>query len=288
MLSALDTSNLTALWARRRAGVATRLVVSERNMLSCRAAHGPRRHRRLPEQVRLFYPEADALAAVSDGVARDLAGLLGLPPDAVHTTYNPVLTPDLSRRAREPLHHPWLRTGQPPLLLAAGKLRPQKGFTTLLEAFARLRARRSARLLILGEGPLRRSLEARVRGLGLERDVALPGFARNPFAFMARCSAFVLASEWEGLPGVLIQALACGAPVVATDCPSGPREILEGGRHGTLVPVGDPAALALALERVLGSPPARPAGGRGLDRFTLESSAERYLRLLVPAPGPRG
>jgi glycosyltransferase involved in cell wall biosynthesis len=284
MLSALDYSNLTALWARRLAGVPLRLVVSERNMLSLRAARGARRLRSLPDKVRRFYPEADALAAVSDGVAEDLARVLEACRAAVHTTYNPVVTPDLEERARERLDHPWLLPGEPPLLLAAGKLRPQKGFPPLLEACARLRAQRPARLLILGEGPERRRLEARVRALGLAGDVSLPGFQRNPFAFMARCGAFVLSSEWEGLPAVLIQAMACGAPVVATDCPSGPAEILGAGAWGPLVPVGDPEALAGAIARVLDAPPAPERLKARAGLFAAEPSAARYLDLLLGGP----
>src|SRR5690606_37626457 len=134
----------------------------------------------------------------------------------------------------------------PPVLVAAGRLVPQKNFPLLLAAFAQLRAQRPARLLILGEGRERPRLEAAAHELGIAADVALPGHVDNPYAAYARASLFVLSSDWEGLPTVLIEALACGCPIVATDCPSGPAEILQGGRYGSLVPMGDAAALAQA------------------------------------------
>jgi glycosyltransferase involved in cell wall biosynthesis len=281
LLSALNYTNLTAVWARRLAGVPLRLVLSERNTLTLRAARGPRRLRSLPDKVRRFYPEADALVAVSDGVAEDLSAVMGIPRSEVRTIYNPVVTDEIATLASEPLDHPWFAPGQPPVVLAAGKLRRQKGFAVLLEAFALLRARGPARLLVLGEGPDRSRLEQQARSLAVEADVAFPGFEKNPFRFMARSAVFALSSEWEGLPAVLIQAMACGCPVVSTDCRSGPAEILEKGAWGPLVPVGDAGALAGSLAEVLASPPARE-GLIGRARFfSVDTSASRYLDLLV-------
>jgi len=280
MLSALNATNITALWGRRVAGVATRLVVSERNTLSQRAA-GESGLAGLPKVVGRFYPEADAIAAVSNGVADDLARTAAIPRGSIHTTYNPVVTPDIERLAREPIDHPWFATDGPPLILGAGKLKRQKDFLTLIEAFAQLQAKRSARLMILGEGPQRARLEARVRELGIQESVAMPGFVANPFAYMARASAFALSSAWEGLPGVLVQALACGCPVVATDCPSGPREILDNGTYGPLVPVGDNRALCAAIERVLEFPAAAERLRERAQIFSAERVAARYLALLA-------
>jgi len=287
LLSALNYSNLAAIWARDLAGVPTRLVVSERNTLSVRAARERRRRLRvLPRLVRALYPRADAILAVSDGVADDLARLTGIPRERITTTGNPVVTEDLARRAAAPLEHPWLAPGAPPVVLGAGKLKPQKDFATLLRAFARLRTRRAARLVILGEGPERARLTALARDLGVADDVALPGFVAEPFPWLARAAVFALSSAWEGLPGVLVQALACGTPVVSTDCPSGPREILEDGRLGPLVPVGDADALAAALERTLEAPPApEPLRTRARD-FAVGPVAERYLAALLADGAP--
>jgi glycosyltransferase involved in cell wall biosynthesis len=282
MLSALNYTNITALWSHHLAGVPTRLVVSERNTLSVRAGREVRRRlRALPRLVRRFYPWADGVVAVSAGVAEDLAQVTGIPRSEIRTTYNPVVGPEIAVQAAAPLDHPWFASGEPPVLLAAGKLKPQKGFTTLLEAFALLRRRRPARLIVLGEGPQRRELEARVHALGIENDVALPGFVANPFAYMARSAVFVLSSAWEGLPGVLIQAMACGCPVVATQCPSGPAEILEKGEHGPLVPVGDAPALSTAIESVLEAPPDSDQLRGRAGAFSVESSVDRYLESLV-------
>jgi glycosyltransferase involved in cell wall biosynthesis len=195
-----------------------------------------------------------------------------------------VVTPELEGLARAPVAHPWFAGEGPPVLLGAGRFVAQKDFSTLLEAFARVRAVRPARLMILGgsKRPVReRRLRALAEHLGVGADVALPGLVANPFACMARASAFVLSSRWEGLPGVLIEAMACGCPVVSTDCPSGPREILAGGMYGPLVPVGDAAALAEAILRVLAAPPDRVRLRARAAQFSVERAVDRYLAVLL-------
>jgi glycosyltransferase involved in cell wall biosynthesis len=287
MLSALNYSNLAAVWARRLAGVPTRLVVSERNTLSVRARRSSERSlRALPAMIARFYPWADAVTAVSQGVSDDLARITGIPRAAITTTWNPVVSPALVAAAAEPLDHPFFRPGEPPVVLGAGKLRPQKDFATLLDAFARLRAERPARLVILGEGPEAGALRVRARRLGVSSDVSFEGFVANPFAYMARAAVFALSSAWEGLPAVLIQAMACGCPVASTDCPSGPAEILEGGAHGPLVPVGDAGALAAAMLRLLDAPTDREQLRRRAGEFSVDRVAERYLAVLLPPAVP--
>jgi glycosyltransferase involved in cell wall biosynthesis len=197
----------------------------------------------------------------------------------MHILPNPVVTPDLASKAAEPLDHPWFRPGEPPVVLGVGRLSKQKDFATLIRAFDRVRRARGARLMILGEGPERAGLQALADELALSQDVALPGFASNPFAYMARAGVFVLSSAWEGMPGALIQAAACGAPVVATDCESGPREVLQDGRYGRLVPVGNPAALADAILSTLDQPrTAVPA--EAIERFTRNAAVSGYLEVL--------
>ncbi len=289
MLSALNYSNLAALWARRLAGVPTRLVVSERNTLSLRASRSSQRSlRALPAMIRRFYPWADAVTAVSDGVADDLARVSGLPRSEIVTTWNPVVSPALYEAAAQPLEHAWFRPGEPPVVLGVGKLRPQKDFATLIDAFAKVRAKRPARLMILGEGSEEGRLRVRARRLDVSTDVALEGFVANPFAYMARAAVFALSSAWEGLPSVLIQAMACGCPVVSTDCPSGPSEILEGGAHGPLVPVGDSDALASEILRLLDSPPDREGPRRRAEDFSVERVALRYLAVMLGPSQARG
>jgi glycosyltransferase involved in cell wall biosynthesis len=195
-----------------------------------------------------------------------------------------VVTNDLDTLAGTPLGHPWFLPGQPPVVLAAGRLTRQKDFRTLLRAFARLVSGRDLRLVILGEGPDRGALTTEINALGLNDRVALPGFDDNPFRWMARARLFVLSSAWEGLPGVLIQALACGTPVVSTDCPSGPREVLDDGRFGPLVPVGDVAALAAAMERTLDDPMPAAALKARAACYRIAPVTRQYLAALGLAP----
>lgn len=281
LLSMMVHTNIVALWACRLAGVSTRTVVSERVTLSWRTEHAKSKRGWLwPWLIRRFYSWADAIIAVSNGVADDLTQVAGIPREYVRTIYNPIVRPELHEKAQAPLDHPWFKPGQAPVVLAAGRLTEQKGFSTLIQAFARVRQAQPARLLILGEGEQRSALEALSRQLGLDSDVRLPGFEANPYRYMARASVFVLSSRWEGLPGVLIEALACGVRLVATDCPSGPREILSDGKYGQLVPVGDVAALAQAIEAALVGKTPRPSP-ESWRPFELENVVNQYMNVLL-------
>ncbi len=282
LLSTLEHANVLALVVRRLApGV--RVVVREANTASRELRGGSAADRILFRAMRWAYPGADALVAVSTGVSRDLTGALGVPPERVHVIHNPVLTARVRRGAEEPLDHPWFAAGQPPVVVGTGRLAPQKRFDTLLRAFARARRRTDCRLVILGEGDERGRLEALARELGVSEEAQLPGFVTNPFPYMARAGAFVLSSAFEGLPNVLIQALSLGTPVVATDCPSGPDEILDGGRLGALVAVGDDAAMADAIVAALAAPRREPPP-EWYRRYDQAAVARRYLEVLGVAP----
>lgn len=282
MLSVMNYANIVSLWARRSSCVATRLVVSERNTLSQEVEHTSSQSGALmPWLIKRFYPWADDIVAVSKGVADDLTGVTNLPRERIKVIYNPIVTPEFKEKVEAPVTHPWLDDPQTPVLVAAGRFRPQKGFPCLLRAFAEVRRTRPVRLLLLGDGPDRDALEALVRELGLESDVSLPGFVANPYPYIARATAFVLSSGWEGLPGVLIEALYCGVPLVSTDCPSGPREILADGKYGELVPVGNVPALARAIELALANkvpPPPRESW----QPFEQEAVVSQYLNVLLP------
>lgn len=281
MLSALNYVNIVALWAKRLARVSTRVVVSERNTLSQGSQHASsRRYKLMPWLVKRFYPWADGIVAVSKGVADDLVQLTDIPRDRIHVIYNPIVTPQLWEQAQVAIEHPWFGPDQPAVILAVGRLKPQKDFPTLIRAFARVRQTHPARLLILGEGVERPSLEALVRQLGLEQNVSLPGFVPNPYPYMVRASLFVLSSAYEGLPGVLIEALACGVPLIATDCPSGPREILANGKYGQLVPVGDEVTLAHTIELVLAGKITRPPQ-ESWRPFELQTVTNQYIQVLL-------
>ena len=280
VLSALSHANVVAIMAHLLARSRSRLVVSERNVIATEGTDVTNeRGRWLRHLMRLTYPLADAAVAVSNGVRDDLVAIIGVSKDRVRTIYNPVVDERLLARSYEPVSHPWFAPNEPPVILGVGRLTPQKDFATLVRAFAIARKQRNMRLMILGEGELRRELEALVRSLGIENDVTFPGFAENPFAYMRRAAVFVLSSRWEGLPGVLIQAMACGTPVISTDCHSGPAEILENGRWGRLVPVGDVDAIAMAILATLESRN-HPDVARRAQDFAVERALEEYLQVL--------
>ncbi len=289
LLSAANHVHLVALLARRLSGRPIPLVLRASNNPEGNLQHYPPLQKPLRWFLRglatRLYPQADGVIVVSRGVAERLIRLTGMPAEKIAVIYNPVVGPELLRQAAAPLTHPWLAPGQPPVILGAGKLKLQKDFPTLVRAFAKVRRQRAARLIILGEGRERQALHGLVAELGLSADVDFPGYVRNPYPWMARAAVFVLSSAWEGLPGALIEALACGCPVVSTDCPSGPAEILEDGRYGPLVPVGDDRALAGAILQVLEHPPeSRRLRQRGA-QFAVEPALERYLEILLPLAG---
>lgn len=276
LLSALDHANVVALWSQKLARVPTRVVVSVRSTPSQSAANAKSlRTRFMPLWIRPFYPWAHAVVAVSQGVAEDLVRLTGLPNEKVRVIYNPVVTPELFTMAEEPLEHPWFAPDQPPVILGVGRLTAAKDYPTLIRAFAQVRKERPARLMILGEDEECPKLEALVRELDLVEDVAMPGFVENPYKYMKRAGVFVLSSAWEGFGNVLVEAMALGTPVVSTDCPNGPAEILEGGKWGKLVPVGD-----LARAIVVGLGGKRDCAIERAMRFNLEKITEEYGEIL--------
>lgn len=279
LVSSMSHANLVALWAARLAGQGTPVVVTEHNTLSLAGGQSPLARWLWPILLRSFYPWAESVVAVSRGAAEDFALTSGFPGDKIEVIYNPVITPELMALARQAPDHPWFAPGEPPVIVAVGRLTRQKDFPTLIRAFAELRQRRCARLIILGEGEDRPALEGLATELGVTDDIALPGFRENAIAYMAGSALFVLSSAWEGLPTVLIEALAAGTRVVSTDCPSGPREILQGGRLGALVPVGDVPRLTEAMLEVLDCPGA-PASPAALTPFTRDAAVDHYLRLI--------
>ncbi len=279
LLGAATYSNSLAVFARRLSGVDTRLVLAQQNDLSAQIARPLKRWKL--HLVRAVYPDAEAVVAPSDGVAEDLARTAGIRRDRITTIFNPVDLAEVAAGAREPADHPWLGGDGPPVILGVGRLKPRKDFATLIRALRRVRERREARLIILGEGVERPRLEQLAAELGVADAVDLPGFTANPYAYYANATVFALCSRWEGMAMVLPEALACGCPVVSSDCRSGPDEVLEHGKHGALVPVGDDAAFAEAILATLEKPPPRAELQRRAADFGLDRIAERYLKLLV-------
>ncbi len=229
--------------------------------------------------VTLLYPSADNIVALSRGAAQDLARYASLPLERIRVIYSPVIKPSLLRQMNDSARHPFFEEKDVPVILSVGRLSEAKNFPLLMEAFALLRRRIPARLLILGEGEMRPILENMAITLGIQDDFSLPGFVPTPYPYMRQADVFVLSSKWEGLPTVLIEAMACGAPVVSADCPSGPAEILDGGKYGHLVPVGDAHALANAIEASLKGDQRKPPS-EWLDQFQTETVVRKYLELM--------
>lgn len=282
LLSAMGHANLVALLAKKLSGGNTRVVVSERNNSSVEANQNKGlRYLIIRSLNHYLYRSAKVVHAVSQGVAAASAKELGLPLERIQVIYNPVVTQQMLEMSCTNVNFPWLVNDGRKMVVAAGRLTKQKDFTTLIRAFALLQSKTNARLVIMGEGELRSDLERLVAENSLQQAVFLPGFVENPFAVMKRADLFVISSAWEGLPNVLIQAMACGAPVVSTNCPSGPAEILENGKWGRLVPVGDVETLAKAMLDTLTETEHPDVASRAA-YFSLERAVDEYLRLLLP------
>ncbi len=282
MLVAKDRAGRAALLGRALAGVNTRVVIRLGNTLSESLAGTTflRRWARYAP-IRLLYPRADAIVAVSEGVADDVVTTSGVSPDIVHVIRNPVITPQLQQRAADAVDHPWLQQPRPcPTIMAMGRLTRQKDFPTLLRAHARLQQNRSTRLIILGEGDDRNQLERLAGELGVTDSVDFAGFQSNPYAWLSRADLFVLSSAWEGSPNALTEALALGIPSVSTNCRSGPRETLQNGRYGPLVPVGDDQAMAQAMRETLDEPLPAETLRAAVAGYRDDASARQYLAVL--------
>ncbi|MGB5831037.1 MAG: glycosyltransferase, partial [Thiohalocapsa sp.] len=246
-----------ALAARASLGLDLRVVATVGTPLSVSVAgnrFNPWRVFRATRRIRADYRRLDGITAVSDAVAIDLRRHFGLTEVPVRVLRNPIIPADLNTRAAMACPHPWLAPREPPVVLAVGGLRKVKDFATLVRAFARLPAGIDARLLVLGEGKERARLTALVQRLGIGARVDLPGFVDDPFPFLARARVLVLSSRREGLPNVLVEAMALGIPVAATDCPGGVPGLLARGALGPLTPVGDADALAASIAGLLQVP----------------------------------
>jgi glycosyltransferase involved in cell wall biosynthesis len=249
-----------------------RLVLRASNHLSRRRDHGFSL-RRLPEAW--LWQRADGVLAVSDDVAADVGRTTGIAADRIYSVPSPILPDDMRLPERQSI------AASEPVILAMGRFVRQKGFDTLLHAFARLRKRRMARLVLAGDGPDMAALTALAANLGVARHITFPGLVADPYAHMAKADLFVLPSRWEGMPGVLVEAMATGCPVVSTDCPGGSRELLRHGVLGPLVPVDDSAALADAMDGALNHPVSSAALRQRASTFTVGRAVDSYERILI-------
>lgn len=284
-------SGLPALYALRFARVNTRCVIRQDNTWGMDSLRFKGRHRLLtPWMVNRLFRDAE-IVAVSKGVASDFISHFPSLRKNMSVIYNPILSDRLIVRSQEPLNHPWFLPGSPPVLVAAGRLQPAKGFDVLIDAFARAIKVTPGRLLILGDGPDHAVLQQRIVANNLIGVCELAGYQNNPYPYMARSRAFVLSSRFEGLPTVLVEALALGTPVIATDCRSGPREILADGAFGTLVPVDNIDALTDAIIAQILTPVAPRIGLTDwLHQFDASASVDKHAKLIeatLASPPPQ-
>lgn len=280
MLSTLDRANILSPIARSLARVPTRVFVRPTNSFTSKTQHQDIKERLLPSLMRWSFSWTDGVISVSNCLKEEIAEITKVPHSKIHTIPNPIVAKDIAR-ANDPLDHSWFFPKQPPVILGVGRLNKQKDFPTLIYAFAKLRKQQPARLIILGEGQEREHLESLVKKLYLENDVSLPGFVDNPFQYIKRASVFVLSSRWEGMPNVLLQAMACGTPVIATNCPGGSAEILENGRWGKLIPIGDVESLSAAIMETLKGEVKCPSLEMLEERFGLDQIINQYLSVLL-------
>ena len=278
-------ANRLCAHATRVPGVRTRFWASLHHDLSSEVRGWSESKRR--RRIRLWreiLSRAEGLIAVSRGVANDFTEATGIDPARIRVVYNPIVDPGLGARAHEPVEHPWFKDAGPPVILGVGRLTQQKDFATLVSAFALVRRQRPCRLLIIGDGEERERLAVLATKLGVQDELDLAGFQPNPLPFMRAARLLALSSRWEGFGNVLVEALYCGTPVVSTDCPHGPRELLANGELGRLVPVGDPRALADAVLEAFDEEPDPDRLRAHAETYSAARSADGYLDALGLSP----
>lgn len=276
-ISSMNHVNIVSIVSHKLSSVQIKLIVSEHNPP---AEDSGLKQKMVNTLATATYRWPDEIVAVSDGVADEVAKTYSLPRDDISVINNPVVTDEIFNKMEEPVHHSWIENPQYQVILGVGRFHRQKDFQTLIRSFEIVNKKvENTRLLMLGDGTQRENLEGLVRELELEEVVDFLGYVDNPYKYMSKSSVFVLSSRWEGFGNVLVEALACGCPVVSTDCPTGPREILCDGDYGPLVPVGDEEKLALAMIGVLNNPPDSAYLQQRASDFRLENIVDEYADL---------
>jgi glycosyltransferase involved in cell wall biosynthesis len=250
--------NIVAIWAKYLSGAKTKVIIGEQNIISLEASIEHRaqlRLRFLPILMRYTYPYGNGLVGVARDVITDLVEDLKIVAKIpMRVIFNPIDPPRVEKLAKESIAHPWFQTSEIPVIVTAARLAKQKQLDNLLRAFALVVEKTPARLIILGEGPLRLELENLCQELDIKASVWMPGYDPNPYRYMAKCDLFVLASAWEGSPVALQEAMAAGAAVLVTDAPGGMKDIIDDGKFGMMVPTGDRDALAAGMLQILTQP----------------------------------
>jgi glycosyltransferase involved in cell wall biosynthesis len=284
LISGLSHTNIISLIAKVFSRSNTKFIVTEHNNLTLATENSKNlRSKLLPFFIFLTYRNADKVVAVSRGVAEDLENRIRYLKGKVEVIYNPIIVTEILEKKEELIDHSWFNERSVPITLSAGRLTQQKDYSTLLKAFSIVRQNLDCKLVILGEGEERQNLNNLVRDRGIEDDVWMPGFVHNPYKYMSKASVFVLSSRFEGFANVIVEAMASGTPVVATDCESGPREILDNGKYGKLVPIGDVEAMADAILETIKNPPDITMLQSRANQFNLDCAVSRYLEVIKNA-----
>lgn len=285
LLASIDAACIVAALAKIFSRVKFRLLIRQAYYFS-----SPKRFKKkiVGLLLKKSYAQADSIIVLTKNMRDDILKKFNALADKIFVIYNPVDLSCIEADSMASLEHSWFTEGKGgkfKLILAAGVLRQIKGFDCLIRAFHQIKKREKIKLIILGSGRDKKKLESLAQELGLEDDISLPGFVDNPFAYMRKADVFVLSSFFEGCPNVILEAMCCGAPIVSTDCPSGPSEILENGKYGRLVPVGDVSAMARAIIETLDNP--LPPGflRKRAEDFGIEKVADRYLDVMFPDLG---
>ncbi|WP_069791620.1 glycosyltransferase [Cyanobacterium sp. IPPAS B-1200] len=279
--------NILVIIAKILANTSTNLTIIEHDHLLLGLTKSPKSKffskplltKFLPLLVRIFYPFANKIIAVSKALARDLEEEFNFENGSVKTVYNPIINNKLRETIKESINHPWFESEQPPVVMGVGRLSKEKDFATLIRSIALVRKHHTVRLMILGEGVERKKLENLIKELGLEDSVLMPGFVINAPAYMVKASVFVLSSIREGLSNVLIEAMTCNLPIVSTNSRGGVLEVLDNGKFGEIVPVGDPETMAYAIIRVLNGN-GKTFDSQWLKQFSMESVTNQYLKIV--------
>lgn len=283
LISANERVNIVALLAKKIYRSKTKIIISVHiNNSEAIASEGASFYKRMIISIaRWTYKWADRVVAVSKGVADDVAELFSVPREKIDIIYNPIVNPTLNEKMNESVEHPWLNQDSYPVIIGMGRLIRQKDFSTLIRSLVEVKKEiPEAKLMILGEGKERKKLESEIKNLNLEKDVTMPGYVNNPYSYLKQSSIFVLSSAWEGFGNVTVEAMATGTPVVSTDCRSGPGEILENGKYGCLVPVGDYKKMAKAIIDTLHKPVEAQLLVEKANEFNVERAISSYLDII--------